>query len=226
MVEFWRFAVPPLDLTRIKKKAISESVADQLRLAILRGEVAVGERLPPERELAPRFGTNRNTLREAIRLDNRKEYQDLYNKMSAYTRLLKVPGDYSTIGEALSAARPNDKIRLAEGTFSESLTLNVRVDLEGAGVGKSIIECDAASASVLLATKEASGSRVAAVTMRQTGISLAAERFGRWHALALFEQRLRPCDAYAGDSSLISITPQQINHESCVFVHHTFTQAW
>ncbi|MAT47470.1 MAG: hypothetical protein CMO35_08575 [Verrucomicrobiaceae bacterium] len=117
------------------------------------------------------------TLREAIRLDNRKEYQDLYNKMSAYTRLLKVPGDYSTIGEALSAARPNDKIRLAEGTFSESLTLNVRVDLEGAGVGKSIIECDAASASVLLATKEASGSRVAAVTMRQTGISLAAERY-------------------------------------------------
>jgi len=57
----------PLDLERIEKKAISESVAEQLRLAILRGEVAVGERLPPERELAPRFGTNRNTLREAIR---------------------------------------------------------------------------------------------------------------------------------------------------------------
>lgn len=57
----------PLDLARIEKKAISESVAEQLRLAILRGEVAVGERLPPERELAPRFGTNRNTLREAIR---------------------------------------------------------------------------------------------------------------------------------------------------------------
>jgi GntR family transcriptional repressor for pyruvate dehydrogenase complex len=59
--------VPPLDLEQIKKKAISESVAEQLRMAILRGEVAVGERLPPERELAPRFGTNRNTLREAIR---------------------------------------------------------------------------------------------------------------------------------------------------------------
>ena len=57
----------PLDLERIKKKAISESVADQLRMAILRGEVEVGERLPPERSLAPRFGTNRNTLREAIR---------------------------------------------------------------------------------------------------------------------------------------------------------------
>ena len=59
--------MPPLDLEQIKKKAISESVAEQLRMAILRGEVSVGERLPPERELAPRFGTNRNTLREAIR---------------------------------------------------------------------------------------------------------------------------------------------------------------
>jgi len=57
----------PLDLARIEKKAISESVAEQLRLAILRGEVAIGERLPPERQLAPLFGTNRNTLREAIR---------------------------------------------------------------------------------------------------------------------------------------------------------------
>ncbi|MBJ96019.1 MAG: hypothetical protein CMP23_16265 [Rickettsiales bacterium] len=57
----------PLDLERIERKAISESVAEQLRTAILRGEVQVGERLPPERELAPRFGTNRNTLREAIR---------------------------------------------------------------------------------------------------------------------------------------------------------------
>ena len=60
-------AAVPLDLERIKKKAISESVAEQLRMAILRGEVEVGERLPPERSLAPRFGTNRNTLREAIR---------------------------------------------------------------------------------------------------------------------------------------------------------------
>jgi hypothetical protein len=117
------------------------------------------------------------TLREAIRLDNRKDYQDLYNKMSAYTRLLKVPGDYSTITEALAAARSNDKIRLGEGVFAEALSLNVKVDIEGAGTGKSIIQCEAEKASVLLSTKEAGGSRVAALTLRQTGISLAAERY-------------------------------------------------
>ena len=117
------------------------------------------------------------TLREAIRLDNRKDYQDLYNKMSAYTRLLKVPGDYSTITEALAAARSNDKIRLGEGVFAEALSLNVKVDIEGAGTGKSIIQCEAEKASVLLSSKEAAGSRVAALTLRQTGISLAAERY-------------------------------------------------
>lgn len=57
----------PLQLSPVSKKAISEAVAEQLRLVILRGDVEVGDRLPPERELAPRFGTNRNTLREAIR---------------------------------------------------------------------------------------------------------------------------------------------------------------
>ena len=117
------------------------------------------------------------TLREAIRLDNRTDYQNLYNKMSAYTRLLKVPGDYSTITEALAAARTNDKIRLGEGVFNESLSMNVKVDLEGAGRGKTVIQCEAQKASVLLSAKEASGSRVAALTLRQTGIYLAAERY-------------------------------------------------
>jgi DNA-binding FadR family transcriptional regulator len=38
-----------------------------LRRAILRGEFAPGERLPGERELAQKYQTNRNTLREAVR---------------------------------------------------------------------------------------------------------------------------------------------------------------
>ena len=37
-----------------------------LRRAILRGELAVGERLPPERELAGQFGVSRLTLRAAL----------------------------------------------------------------------------------------------------------------------------------------------------------------
>ncbi len=117
------------------------------------------------------------SLREAIRLDNHEEYQDLYDKMSGYTRLLKVPDDHSTIGEALAAARPNDKIRVGKGTYTEPLILNARIDLEGAGRGETIIQCEAGSASVLLVTGEGTGSRVAGVSLRQTGIVLTSERY-------------------------------------------------
>src|SRR6185436_5023782 len=40
--------------------------ARAIRTAILRGEIAAGARLPPERELAARFGVNRVTVRSAI----------------------------------------------------------------------------------------------------------------------------------------------------------------
>ena len=42
-------------------------LAHRLRHDILTGRWAPGERLPPERTLAGRLGTNRNTLREALR---------------------------------------------------------------------------------------------------------------------------------------------------------------
>jgi GntR family transcriptional regulator, transcriptional repressor for pyruvate dehydrogenase complex len=46
---------------------IAATVFQDLRRAILGGEFAPGERLPGERELAQKYQTNRNTLREAVR---------------------------------------------------------------------------------------------------------------------------------------------------------------
>lgn len=46
---------------------IAATVFQDLRRAILSGEFAAGERLPGERELAQKYQTNRNTLREAVR---------------------------------------------------------------------------------------------------------------------------------------------------------------
>jgi GntR family transcriptional regulator len=46
----------------------SRRIARDLRRAIEADELAVGQRLPSERELATRYGTARNTAREAIRL--------------------------------------------------------------------------------------------------------------------------------------------------------------
>ena len=52
---------------RSAKKA-HEVVADQLRQRIVSGELAEGDRLPPEEELTEQFGIARTTLREALRV--------------------------------------------------------------------------------------------------------------------------------------------------------------
>lgn len=46
---------------------IASTVFHDLRRQILNGRLPPGERLPGERELATKYGTNRNTLREAVR---------------------------------------------------------------------------------------------------------------------------------------------------------------
>jgi len=44
-----------------------DDVVEQLRRALVTGEIAQGERLPGERELCQRFGVSRPTVREALR---------------------------------------------------------------------------------------------------------------------------------------------------------------
>jgi GntR family transcriptional regulator, transcriptional repressor for pyruvate dehydrogenase complex len=46
---------------------IADTIFADLRRQILGGELQAGERLAGERELAQKYGTNRNTLREAVR---------------------------------------------------------------------------------------------------------------------------------------------------------------
>src|SRR5438105_3403699 len=56
-----------MKLLPVHKKSLAESIAHQLRCNIFAGQPQPGSKLPPERELAESLGTNRNTLREAIR---------------------------------------------------------------------------------------------------------------------------------------------------------------
>lgn len=52
--------------TPIERGSAVDACADALRRAILQGELAPGDRLPPERVLAESFGVNRVTVRSAL----------------------------------------------------------------------------------------------------------------------------------------------------------------
>ncbi len=121
----------PLDLERIKKKAISESVAEQLRMAILRGEVAVGERLPPERQLAPRFGTNRNTLREAIRSLEAQGLVVARQGDGVRVRDFRTDGELSLLPDIIRVSTGDERNRLV----ADVLTMRRKMAVEVARLG-------------------------------------------------------------------------------------------
>jgi GntR family transcriptional repressor for pyruvate dehydrogenase complex len=52
----------------VQARRLFEDVLEQLEEAITAGELAAGDRLPPERELAQQFEVSRTSVREAIRV--------------------------------------------------------------------------------------------------------------------------------------------------------------
>lgn len=55
-----------MPIQTIEARRLYRQIADQLRTLIERGELAAGERLPPERDLAAQLGVSRPSVREAL----------------------------------------------------------------------------------------------------------------------------------------------------------------
>jgi nitrous oxidase accessory protein NosD len=118
-------------------------------------------------------------LREASALDPaNKEISSRLEKMASYTRTLRVPGDFATPAEALAAARDRDRIVLEENTWKGPLVINAAIDLQGAGPGKTIIECSAADGSAVTIGPEAKGARLSGITFRhESFLAVGTDRF-------------------------------------------------
>jgi GntR family transcriptional repressor for pyruvate dehydrogenase complex len=56
-----------LELEAVRKERRYEQVAEQIQKLIAEGTLNPGDRLPPERELATRFGVARSSIRDAVR---------------------------------------------------------------------------------------------------------------------------------------------------------------
>ncbi|MDO5675055.1 MAG: FadR/GntR family transcriptional regulator [bacterium] len=57
---------------RARQNRVYEDVVEQIQAAILDGKIAVGRRLPAERELCEQLHTSRGTVREALRILEQK----------------------------------------------------------------------------------------------------------------------------------------------------------
>ena len=117
-------------------------------------------------------------LDEALRLyPGHQEILSLHKKMGIYTRALNVPVDFPTIAKALEAARARDLIRIAPGTYKETLVLDKPVRIEGAPGGKTVIELPGKQASLILIEPGAAGTSLSNLNLRHTGFDHGKNRY-------------------------------------------------
>jgi hypothetical protein len=83
----------------------------------------------------------------------------------AASHQLRVPLDYPTIQGAIDAASPGDTVKVAAGTYTESLTLRAGVCLLGSGARRTILDAGGQGRTLIDLTN-APGSVVAGFTLR------------------------------------------------------------
>ncbi len=116
-------------------------------------------------------------MREALSLaPDDAEVMARYEKMAAYTRTIRIPGDFKTVQEALASARDRDRLVIAEGTWEGPFLISAAVELEGIP-GKTIIQCAADAGSVISFKAGVKGARVSGLTLRHLSFDAGAERF-------------------------------------------------
>ena len=116
-------------------------------------------------------------VEEAMRLFPSKENRELYQRMSSYGKVIKVPGDYETISEALKKAEKNDRVFVTKGTYQESLIIPNGVELVGESRSDTIIECSASVGAVISILSGAEQIRVSSLTLRHSGLVNDDERY-------------------------------------------------
>jgi len=83
----------------VKASRISENISEQIRAAVLNGELKIGDQLPPEKEFANHFGVSKSSLREAYRVLEAYGLLEIRQGMSGGAFIKKV--DLGTVKDSL-----------------------------------------------------------------------------------------------------------------------------
>lgn len=70
----------------VARSLVYQQVAEELRAAILRGDLAPGDEVPTERDLSEQFGVSRPTIREALRTLHAEGLLDGGGRRGSYRR--------------------------------------------------------------------------------------------------------------------------------------------
>lgn len=83
----------------VKANRISQNIVEQIRGAILEGELKIGDQLPPEKDFAQHFGVSKSSLREAYRVLEAYGLLEIRQGMSGGAFVKKV--DLLTVKDSL-----------------------------------------------------------------------------------------------------------------------------
>ncbi|MFT4175274.1 MAG: right-handed parallel beta-helix repeat-containing protein [Luteolibacter sp.] len=115
-------------------------------------------------------------LREAILLfPGQPEILATLQKIASYGRTITVPGDYATLAKAVAESHDNDRIVLGEGIWQGPVTLKASVEIQGAGLAKTIIECAPTEGCALSVSSPKS--RISGITFRHRTFTDGTERY-------------------------------------------------
>ena len=117
-------------------------------------------------------------LREASSLaPDDAEIASRLEKLSSYSRTLRVPGDFDTPAEALAAAHDRDRIVLGAAVWKGPLVINAAVELQGAGFAETRVECAPENGSAITIGPNAKGARISGITFRHESFAVGTERY-------------------------------------------------
>ena len=117
-------------------------------------------------------------LREASALaPEDQEIKAQLEKIAAYSRTVRVPGDFATPAEALAQARDRDRIIVAAGTWEGPLIVNSSIDLQGAGPDTTLIQCAAQKGNAITLGPGAKGAHITGFSFRHESFDPGEERY-------------------------------------------------
>ncbi len=98
----------------VQRQRVYQQVIDQIRDAILAGQLAPGEPLPPERELVTTFGVSRTSVREALRALEAQGLLSPQTNASPQSPLVVSPSALNVLRDAVAHSLQFSRISLRD----------------------------------------------------------------------------------------------------------------